>query len=227
MKKYEHLKTKAIELRKQGHTLNEIIEFLSLPKGTIYYWIKDVEPDIEELKRRKRRNVFLTNKRAGKKHSLSAAKVRDSWYNEGITMYEELSKDTTFKDFIMLYLTEGYRKNRNSVSVANSNPTLVKLGFYWITKLSSNKIDLRIQYHKDNDPQELIDYWQNTLNTNKQITLQRKSNSGDLSVRKWRSVYGVLTVRVGDTKLRMMIQAWMDILEKEIEKSCSENQNAL
>jgi hypothetical protein len=40
--------------------------------------------------------------------------------------------------------------------------------------------------------------------------MQRKSNSGQLAGRTWRSKYGVLTVCTSDTLLRAELQAWMD-----------------
>jgi hypothetical protein len=42
------------------------------------------------------------------------------------------------------------------------------------------------------------------------IRMQRKSNSGQLTGRVWRSRYGVLTVVVHDTYLRARLQAWID-----------------
>jgi hypothetical protein len=42
------------------------------------------------------------------------------------------------------------------------------------------------------------------------IKFQRKSNSGQLAGRIWRSKYGVLQVRVSDTYLRARLDAWMD-----------------
>ncbi len=42
------------------------------------------------------------------------------------------------------------------------------------------------------------------------IRFQRKSNSGGMAGRTWRSKYGVLTVRTADTYFRARLQAWMD-----------------
>ena len=37
------IREKAIELRKKGKSLNEIVQILNMPKGTIYGWIKNVK----------------------------------------------------------------------------------------------------------------------------------------------------------------------------------------
>jgi hypothetical protein len=47
------------------------------------------------------------------------------------------------------------------------------------------------------------------------IRLQRKSNSGRLGGRTWRSKHGVLTVSVGDTLLRARLEAWMHSLQDQ------------
>jgi transcriptional regulator with XRE-family HTH domain len=47
------------------------------------------------------------------------------------------------------------------------------------------------------------------------IKLQRKSNSGQLKGRTWRSKHGVLQVRMGDTSFRARLQAWIDHVRAE------------
>ena len=42
---------------------------------------------------------------------------------------------------------------------------------------------------------------------------QRKSNSGQLKGRNWRSRHGVLTVCANDTYLRARLQAWIDCVQ--------------
>jgi hypothetical protein len=44
--------------------------------------------------------------------------------------------------------------------------------------------------------------------------MQRKSNSNQLKGRTWRSVHGVLRVRVCDTQLRAKLEGWMDRLRE-------------
>ena len=44
--------------------------------------------------------------------------------------------------------------------------------------------------------------------------LQRKSNSGKLAGRKWRSRHGVLTVGANDTQLRARLQACIDLVRR-------------
>lgn len=73
-----------------------------------------------------------------------------------------------------------------------------------------------IQYHADQDLDELREFWGATLDIEPHvIRLQRKSNSNQMTGRHWRSQHGVLNVRVPDTWLRARLQAWMDCLRAE------------
>ena len=44
------------------------------------------------------------------------------------------------------------------------------------------------------------------------IRMQRKSNSGQLPGRTWRSRYGVMSMTASDTLFRARLGAWMDCL---------------
>jgi hypothetical protein len=51
------------------------------------------------------------------------------------------------------------------------------------------------------------------------IAIKRKSNSGQLSGRQFRSQYGVFSVRANDTYFRSRLGAWMEyVLEDWLDK---------
>jgi hypothetical protein len=115
-----------------------------------------------------------------------------------------------------MYIGEGYKRSRNDVALANSDPRVVSLANRWIKRLGGNKIRYAVQYHADQDLQELRRFWSELLGvTPDEINLQRKSNSNRLSGRSWRSVHGVLTVSMGDTLLRARLQAWIDLVSAD------------
>jgi hypothetical protein len=72
-------------------------------------------------------------------------------------------------------------------------------------------VTYQFQYHADQDPDYLIRFWSIGLGVDPALfTYLRKTNSGQLSGRTWRSKHGVLTVRAQDTMLRHRLQAWID-----------------
>lgn len=208
-KKYTHIKAKAIELRKKNMTITEIVERLKVPKTTVYGWIKDMPiPRTEKQSERQKIGTKASNAKY--------AKIREDAYQQGCEEAPELMKNPMFRDFVSLYMAEGAKRNRNKVDVANSDVAMIKLCHYWIKKLGKNKMGYFLQTHIDNDDDEVKQYWANALDIQpEQITIIRKSNSGNLSGRQWRSEHGVLSVSANDTHFHMRMQAWMDYLQKE------------
>ena len=193
MKRYDHLREKAREWRKDGVSINEICNRMSLSKGTVHYWIKDIPLKIKGMTDARRMAI----KKVAKTNSIRYKKLRDIAYDEGIKEYGELIKERDFRDFIMLYLTEGYRRTKNVVSVSNSNYKLIKLGYKWISRLKNKERNMRfsLQCHEDNDEDLIKEFWEEKLGIKKDlIKTIRKSNSGKMGVRKWRSEYGVLSI---------------------------------
>ena len=142
--------------------------------------------------------------------------LREEAYNKGRESFPVLSRsDPTFRDFVCMYIGEGYKRNRKRVSIANSDPRVVRLATRWLRALSRNKLQFSVQYHADQDLWELCEFWAAMLGVDPQdIRLQRKSNSGRLVGRTWRCEHGVLTVTTCDTLLRARLQAWMDCVQE-------------
>jgi hypothetical protein len=93
---------------------------------------------------------------------------------------------------------------------------MVAMAGRWLMTLSRNRVTYSIQYHADQDLEVLRRFWGETLGIDgSAIRVQRKSNSGRLNGRSWRSELGVLTVCTDDTLLRARLQAWIDRLRQE------------
>jgi hypothetical protein len=116
----------------------------------------------------------------------------------------------------VLYIAEGDKRNRNRVVICNSDDAVLRVAVWWIYRLTDKSPFFSIQYHADQDLTELCAFWSEALGVGRDaIRIQRKSNSGQLKGRHWRSRNGVLTVGVQDTLLRARLQAWMDRLKSE------------
>ena len=202
-----YVREKARKLRVEKHlSIDEIAERLALPKTTIYDWVRDLPLDRPRRPHRKGNPAFQAKCRLR----------RMAAYALGRLEFERLSRDPMFRAFVCLYIAEGYKRNRNKVSVANSDPKVVVLCTRWIRRFARNRVGFSVQYHADQNLRELTRFWASQVGVApEQIRLQRKSNSGQLGGRHWRSRYGVLTVHVGDTALRARLQGWIDCLQEQ------------
>jgi hypothetical protein len=191
-------------------TIDQIAERLALPRSTIYYWVRDL-PITDAVRHSGPRQAARRrgNRAMQRKYRL----LREAAYREGLESFASLAEDPTFRDFVCLYIAEGYKRCRNTAEISNSDPAVVQLGTCWLRRLSTKTPAFSIQYHADQDLGELCRFWSRALGIEAEaIRLQRKSNSSQLHCRSWRSRYGVITVRVGDTLLRARLEAWMDQL---------------
>jgi hypothetical protein len=92
----------------------------------------------------------------------------------------------------------------------------MQIAIRWVDRLTERTPEFSIQYHADQNLDELREFWGNTLGIDPDsIKLLRKSNSNHLTGRRWRSRHGVLSMRVHDTLLRAQMQAWMDRLRDQ------------
>jgi len=132
--RHTHLREKAIELRSQHNlTLDELVERLGLPRTTIYYWIKDLPiPRTEQQSAARQRASDANRDRARAK--------RDAAYQQGWEEASTLLADPVFRDFVVLYMGEGGKKNRNRVVIVNSDPAIIKLANRFMGEFSARKL---------------------------------------------------------------------------------------
>jgi transposase-like protein len=205
-----YTREKARSMRVERHmAIDEIALRLALPKTTIYYWVRDLP-----LERRGRPNAGqrLGNERMQEKYRA----LREAAYAEGRELYPTLAEEPTFRDFVTLYIAEGYKRSRHMVAICNSDATVMTLAHRWMLRFAKKPLRYSFQYHADQDPAEIVAYWAAVLEIDGEaIKSCRKSNSGQLRRRTWRCVHGVLTISASDTYFRARMQAWVDCLKAE------------
>jgi len=206
-----YMREKARRLRAQQElTIDEIAARMAVSRTTVYFWVADM-PRPERCRSRRGSAHALGNKAMQVKYK----RLRDEAYELGRWEFPRLAKCPTFRDFVCLYMAEGYKRSRNTVSLANSDAAVIKLANCWILSFARNPVGYSVQHHADQSLEQLAAYWGGQLRVPAdRIGFQRKSNSSQLRHRTWRSRYGVLTVRTGDTLLRSRLQGWIDRLQE-------------
>ena len=204
-----YLREKAIQLRVERKlSIDEIAERLALPKTTIYCWVSHIP-----LQRDRRSGGQVLGTLA---MQANFRRKREDAYADGAVDYDALRVEPTFRDFVAMYIAEGYKRSRNTVSLSNSDPIVIRLATHWIRRFAIRPPSFRVQHHADQDPDELRAFWGAALNIDPgSVELFRKSNSGELRGRTWRCVHGVMQVAAYDTLFRARLQAWMDSLQRD------------
>jgi len=203
-----YIREKARQMRiDKDLTIDEISERLGISRQTIFYWVRDIP------KKTRRRMDYEAR---AVQNSLRFKAKRDAAYEQGWEEYDALILEPTFRDFVCMYIGEGYKRDRNRVALGNSNPKVIVLADVWMRRFARKPPWYSLQYHADQDVEELKRAWGMMLRIEPDaITTQRKSNSNQLTGRTWRCRWGVLTVGAGDTYFRARLEAWMDRLFEE------------
>ncbi len=148
-----YLRDKARALRSERRlTLDEIAQRLALPRTTVWYWIRDLpleRPRRASAGQRKGNQTMRANYR----------RRREDAYAAGALEVRRLAAIPTFRDFVVLYIAEGYKRNRNVVSLCNSDPRAIELAARWIGSLTDKRLAFALQYHADQGLDELRRYW--------------------------------------------------------------------
>jgi hypothetical protein len=161
-------KQKAQFLRSQGLTYTEITQRLGVhvSKGTLSYWLKNVEMAPEHRERIKkeslqrlsvaRKKALATNK---KKFETFLAKIEKRTRD----FENELDSRNSKIALAMLYMGEGSKwKSHRGMSLGSSNPEIVKLYVNLLRicyDISPEKLNCRLQHRADQDPKNLQAYW--------------------------------------------------------------------
>ncbi|HEX4625055.1 MAG TPA: hypothetical protein VH231_11415 [Solirubrobacteraceae bacterium] len=99
--------------REQRLTIDELAECLALSRTTVYLWVRDLPL---ERTGRQNRGQRLGNAAMQAKYR----RLREQAYAEGRRTFAALAEDPLFRDFVTLYIAEGYKRSRNVVSLCNS-----------------------------------------------------------------------------------------------------------
>jgi hypothetical protein len=138
-----YVKEHAIRLRVEKHlSIDEIAERLALAKTTIYYWVNHIP-----LGRDRQWSV-------GQKRAHEAVRARvpappGRGERARTPEYDELVELPTFRDFVVLYIAEGSKRNRNRVEICNSDDRMVALAVGWLRRLSASTLRFQVQVHAD------------------------------------------------------------------------------
>jgi len=209
-----YLREHARRLRAEKRlTIDELAERLALSRSTIYHWVRDMPipgsgPGGGFSSEGQRKGTRAMKR----KYRL----LREAAYREGVESYPTLVQEPTFRDFVCLYIAEGYKRSRHTVSICNSDPAVMLMADRWLRRLATRPLDYVVTYHPDQHRDELVSFWSGYLDvTPTAIRCHRKSNSGRLSGRIWRCRHGVLAINSHDTYFLSRQGAWIDLIKEE------------
>ena len=211
----EQEKERAVNLRKQGLSYNEILREVPVAKSTLSVWLKD----IGLAKAQKQR---LTEKRraAQQKAQQACRNIRITHEAEIIKAAQQEVGRINKREFWLigaaLYWAEGSKQKANLVSQRvcfnNSDPNMILLFDKWIKEIcgrEQNGIAYSIYIHTTGDVERAKKFWSKLLNTTIEKVYFKKGSPKTNRKNTQDTYYGLLRIEVRkSTDLNRKIKGW-------------------
>lgn len=159
----KELKLKAIELRRKGYSLNEIVGELGVAKSSASEWVRNVPLSKESEER------LLTKIKVGQLYSQKANRERRvakevASLKRSRMMLKRIPKANELSLLIcsLLYFCEGRKSPFRGVDFMNSDPGLMKLFLALLRRsfdLDEDKFRMQIHLHTYHDEESQLSFW--------------------------------------------------------------------
>jgi hypothetical protein len=177
------LKQKVVELRKQGKSYSQIRKELSVSKGSLSLWLKDLPLSTERIKQLRDFNEVRIEKYSRTMLAKREARLAE-FYNQEKVKHLPLSKRELFVAGLFLYWGEGMKNVKYPLGLYNTNPQLIKFGLLWYKNslnIPIEKIKVHLHLYSDMNIAQEMNFWSKELKmplkqfTKPQIKISQKS----------------------------------------------------
>lgn len=216
-------KQRAIQLRFQGRSYNDIRKILGLrSKGTLSYWFKNLKLSAkaqqllaDKISLARERGLFRFNTLRTKAIQLENKKLRE----RGMRAIPKFSRQYLFLISVALYWGEGAQSERNknslSLSISNSNPYIIALFLRFlreILEVKETRIKARIQVHPNIKKEKALKFWHKVT----KLPIENFSFFDQISrASRFKRPsnflpYGTFVLRVNDRRLFYKMKGYID-----------------
>ena len=214
------LKNRAVKLRKDGFSYNEILKRVLVAKSTLSLWLRSV--DLSEAQKQK----LTQKKRAGIMKGGQARRANRVKSTEDIVQLSlreikkiGLDKNSLFLVGVALYWAEGAKQKEHNVSqpvcFANSDPQMLLIFLLWldtICNIKKESLVFSLYIHLTADIETSVNFWESVLNINKSKirVVLKKNEIKSFRKNKGSSYNGLIRITVPkSTNLNRKINGWI------------------
>ncbi|MEK9171958.1 MAG: hypothetical protein AAB782_01845 [Patescibacteria group bacterium] len=206
---------RARALRKEGKSMNQIIEETGYSKASVSFWTRDIlltKAQRSKISQRGRSMESVERRRTSRLFNIS--KKRQTI----IDLAKDDFSDLTVREIkligAMLYWGEGRKVGNWSVSVANSDPLIIKVMmrfFREVCNVPEGKFRAHIHTFEGVPVRKVEKYWSQISGIPTDQFYKTYTKPSKASLQKRQTLpYGTLDVYVHDTKLFLTIKGWIE-----------------
>ncbi len=214
---------KVITLRKEGKTFSEIRGVVKVSKSTLSIWLKPYplsNEQVQEVNKMKYRAIEKFRETMRKKRN----KRLEKYYKEIKNKLLPLSNKNLYIAGLFLYWGEGNKASSHTISINNTDPSVLKFTKYWYLNalnIKEKKMKISLHLYKDMNILKEINYWSRQLHIPKSQFIRpyiKESKKSDIDQKGFG--HGTCALVVHDTvikeKIIMGIQSVADYYSKKI-----------
>ncbi|MDO8505961.1 MAG: hypothetical protein Q7S48_05330 [bacterium] len=224
---------KALRLRLEGKSYNEISVLLKVPKSTLSSWFGGLVLSSEARERINRRVAEGTLRgliKRNKNQTHLAIQRMHTGRQAGCEEIGRISPEQLRLIGAALYWAEGYKRlkevggktrTHHPVALSNADPILAKVFMRFLREVChvpDKVIRIEARLYKHMNKEEIIKFWMSTLGLTKENFKNvyfgiSKSSQGKRPYN--RLPYGTIQIRVNDTVLFHRIMGWIEGVQKQ------------
>ena len=213
------IKEKAVQLRRKGFSLNEVVRALMISKSTASYWLEDIELGSRAIKRLEKRKIIGQYKTVQIK-KIKRVKLFKRLGTEAVKKIELINFDKKIYQLLasVLFWCEGTKGRLARVGFTNSDPKMVEFFFKCLRKgfeIKEEKFRIVVHLHSYHNEKTQIEFWSRVTGVPKSNFTKsfKKKNSGK-RIRK--DYQGCVSLRYYDARLAKKLWVYYNELQKLI-----------
>lgn len=213
-------KEEANQLRSSGKSYSEIKAQLGVPKSTLSNWLARQEWS--------RNIVYILNKKYSEANIVRLRqlnKIRgkhlENVYkeakNEAKEEFEKLKYHPLFIAALMLYWGEGDKTTKYNVTLANTDPEMIRLFVCFLSdicQIKREKIKLHLLLYPDLDEVDSKNYWRKYSGLKEQNFIKSTIINGRHKTRRLQ--YGICNATVSSTYLKTKLLVWLKLMPEAL-----------
>jgi len=157
---------KALALRKQEMSYSQIKDILKVSKSTLSLWLRNYPLSKEKINELRGQNEKRIEKFRGTMRQKRDKRLKGLYKEQKKNIFP-FNKRELYLAGLFLYLGEGSKSKETTLSVSNTDPSIIKFFMTWLIKsqnISKNKLKIHLHLYKDMNILKEIKFWSNLLN---------------------------------------------------------------
>ncbi len=199
------LRKKVLDLRKQGMSYSQIKKILKVSKSTLSCWLKEYPLTKERISELRNNNEVRIEKFRETMRKKREDRLEKTYQSQKRILLPFNSREL-FVAGLFLYWGEGSKFKTSTLSLSNTDPSVIKFFISWLTKslrVPEKKIRIDLQLYSNMHINQEISYWSKTLKISPiQFTNPYIKETADIKINhKGNFGHGTCNARVGDARL--------------------------